>query len=222
MIEAAKRHDVIFMEAMKTIYLPNFLAIKANLHKIGKVRKYIASYCQYSSRYDKFKEGTILNAFKPEFSNGALMDIGVYTIFPMVVLFGMPKKIQATSYKLHTGVDGQGSIVFQYEEMDATVHYSKIANSHLPSEIQGENGSMIIDKIHTPENVKIIYRNGMEEDISVPQKSKSMYYEAKEFIHAIQKGSKKSDSLSHSLNTATIMEDVRKQTGIIYPADNQK
>jgi len=36
------------------------------------------------------------------------MDIGVYTIYPMVVLFGKPNKIQASGVKLSTGVDGQG------------------------------------------------------------------------------------------------------------------
>ena len=49
------------------------------------------------------------------------MDLGVYTIYPMVVLFGRPKKISATGLKLFTGADGQGSVNFEYEGMDATV-----------------------------------------------------------------------------------------------------
>ncbi len=84
MIKASRENDVLLMEAMKTVQMPNFKILKDNLYKIGKVRKYFGSYCQYSSRYDKYKAGIIENAFKRELSNGALMDIGVYTIYPMV------------------------------------------------------------------------------------------------------------------------------------------
>ena len=77
MIAVAKENNVLLMEAMRSTVMPNFRSIQENLHKIGKVRRYFANPCQYSSRYDKYKEGTILNAFKPEFSNGSLMDIGI-------------------------------------------------------------------------------------------------------------------------------------------------
>lgn len=218
---AAERNNVVLMEAMKTTLLPNFLAVKENLHKIGKIRRYSASYCQYSSRYDKYKEGVVLNAFKPEFSNGSLMDIGIYTIYPMVVLFGKPNRLHANSHMLESGVDGQGSILFQYDGMDAIVSYSKIANSYLPTEIQGEEGTIIIDKIHTPERVMIKYKDGSEEEVSVPQKTKSMFYEAEEFIRLIKSGKKDSpiNSLSNSLTTMKLIEEARSQIGLIYPAD---
>ena len=90
MIEASERYGVTLMEAMKHTLTPNFLSVLKNIERVGKVRRYFSSYCQYSSRYDKFKEGIVLNAFDPKLSNGAIMDIGVYTIYPMVVLFGQP------------------------------------------------------------------------------------------------------------------------------------
>jgi scyllo-inositol 2-dehydrogenase (NADP+) len=221
MIEAARRNGVVLMEAMKTTLLPNFQAIREHLHKLGKIRRYFASYCQYSSRYDAYKQGTILNAFNPAFSNGALMDIGVYCIYPMVVLFGKPNRLQASSLKLESGVDGEGAILFTYEEMDAVVMYSKITNSYLPAEIQGEEGSMLIDAIHTPTKVEIRYRDGRVEDITVPQEKHPMYYEAKEFIELIKSGKRESEinSHNHSLLTIALMEEARQQTGIVFPAD---
>lgn len=222
MIEAARRNGVVLMEAMKTTLLPNFQAIRQHLHKLGKIRRYFASYCQYSSRYDAYKQGTVLNAFNPAFSNGALMDIGVYCIYPMVVLFGKPNRLQASSLKLESGVDGEGTIIFTYEDMDAVVMYSKITNSYLPAEIQGEDGSMLIDAIHTPTKVEIRYRDGRVEDVSVPQEKHPMYYEAKEFIELIKNGKRESEvnSHEHSLLTITLMEEARKQTGIVFPADH--
>ncbi|SFB18822.1 Gfo/Idh/MocA family protein [Clostridium frigidicarnis] len=221
MIEVAKNNNVILMEAMKTTVLPNFKAIKNNIHKIGKVRKYFSSYCQYSSRYDKYKEGIILNAFNPKLSNGALMDIGVYTIHPMVNLFGKPNSLKASSVMLDSGIDGEGSIIFKYDELEGVVMYSKISNSYLPSEIQGENGSIIIDNIHNFQNVKIVFRDGREEELSIEQLDDDMYYEIEEFINIIQE--KKEESQTNTLNNskivAELMEETRKQIGLVFPAD---
>ena len=100
----------------------------------------------------------MLNAFKPELSNGAMMDIGVYTIYPMVALFGKPRSISAQGIVLSSGADGQGAVNMEYEGMNATVLYSKIANSHLPAEIEGEEGNILIDKIQTPTSIRFIPR----------------------------------------------------------------
>lgn len=221
MIKAAKENNVVLMEAMKTTVLPNFKVIKDNLHKIGKVRKYFASFCQYSSRYDKYKNGEVLNAFKNELSNGAIMDIGVYCIAPMVNLFGKPKTVKANGIMLKTGVDGEGSVVFGYDDMEGVVIYSKISNSYLPSEIQGEEGNIIIDKINSFERVKIIYRDGREEDLSIEHKEANMCYEVQEFVNLINSGEKESkiNSLQVSRDVIEVIEEARKQIGLIYPAD---
>jgi predicted dehydrogenase len=221
MIEAAKRNQVLLMEAMKTTLLPNYKSVKKNLHKIGKVRRYVASYCKYSSRYDAYKQGTVLNAFNPTFSNGSLMDLGVYCIYPMVVLFGEPKKIKATAVMLESGVDGAGSVLMEYGEMEATISHSKITDSYLPSEIQGENGTIILDNISEPERVEIRYKDGSVENISQSQGCPPMYYEVKEFIDLIKNGQYEStvNSHYHSRITTGIIEEARKQFGLVYPAD---
>ncbi|HYK71913.1 MAG TPA: Gfo/Idh/MocA family oxidoreductase [Pseudoneobacillus sp.] len=220
---AAKENNVLLMEAMKPTLMPNFKSIQENLHKIGKVRRYVGSYCQYSSRYDAYKQGTILNAFNPSFSNGSLMDLGVYCIYPLVVLFGKPQEIEATAIMLDSGVDGQGSVLLQYKDMEAVIQYSKITNSYLPSEIQGEEGSIIIDKISTPDKVEIRYRDGRIESISTQQEHQPMYYEVEEFISLIKNGQTESkvNSFLHSRMTAEITDEVKKQIGLIYPADQQ-
>jgi predicted dehydrogenase len=224
MIKVAKRNNVLLMEALKSTLLPNFKSIQDHLYKIGKVRRYVGNYCQYSSRYDAYRQGAVLNAFNPIFSNGALMDLGIYCLYPMVVLFGKPHHVKANGILLDTGVDGEGSILLDYEEMDAVVMYSKISNSYVPSEIQGEEGSIIIDKISSPEKVEIHYRDGNIEDISENQVSNTMYYEAKEFIELIKSGTLESsvNSYTNSLAVAGIIEEARKQFGVHYPADEVK
>ncbi|MEH7222334.1 Gfo/Idh/MocA family oxidoreductase [Bacillus sp. JJ1566] len=221
MIQAAKENQVLLMEAMKSGFLPSYASIRANLHKIGPVRRYFASYCQYSSRYDAYKEGTVLNAFKPEFSNGSLMDIGVYCVYPMVQLFGKPDSVKASGLMLDSGVDGEGSILAHYKEMEGMMMFSKITNSYIPSEIQGENGSILIDKISSPEKVEIHYRNGSVEDISILPKQHTMYYEAKEFIELIKNGSLEStvNTYENSIAVMEILDEARGQMGLVFPAD---
>ena len=230
MIEAAQRNHVTLMEAMISTLNPNFIIAKEKLKDLGTIRRYFASYCQYSSRYDKFKEGIILNAFKPELSNGAVMDIGIYTIYPMVALFGKPQKIEAQGIVLHTGADGQGAVNFQYDGMNATVLYSKIANSALPTEIEGEAGNLLLDKIHITKQVDFIPRQvtaqGKEQEnhcqsIGVSLDKSEYYYEMAEFMNLIEQGKQESilNSWENSLTTLEIIDEIRRQLGVHYPAD---
>ncbi|MCS7461050.1 Gfo/Idh/MocA family oxidoreductase [Paenibacillus doosanensis] len=223
MIRTARDNGVLLMEAMKSTLLPNFAAIRSNLHKIGPVRRYFASYCQYSSRYDAYKQGTVLNAFNPALSNGSLMDIGVYCLYPLVALFGKPSRVQANGIMLESGVDGQGSMLLSYEEMDGMVMYSKITSSYAPSEIQGEGGTMIIDKINQPEQVHIRYRDGSVEELTQSQAARNMIYEVEEFIRLLHSGQRESAVNSHanSLTTMEIMDEARRQLGLVFPADRK-
>ena len=150
------------------------------------------------------------------------MDIGIYCLYPAVTLFGEPK--QVSSYKficLSQVLILQDSILLTYDEMDAVIMYSKISSSYVPSEIQGENGSMIIDKMNTPESVTIYYRDGTVEDITRSQDADDMYYEAKEFVNLVTNKKQRSELNSHqnTLITAKIIEDARNQVGLVYPAD---
>ena len=232
MAEASQRNGVALMEAMKSTLSPNFRAVRENLNRVGTLRRYFASFCQYSSRYDKFKEGIVLNAFKPELSNGAMMDIGVYTIYPMVVLFGRPDSINAQGVVLSSGADGQGAVNMQYEGMNATVLYSKIANSHLPAEIEGEDGNILIDRIQTPVDIRFYPRqtpaSGQEkrtegEALGVEDSHNEYYHEVKEFIDLIQSGRTESEINSHaaSITTLEIIDEVRRQLGVHYSSDEE-
>ena len=231
MIEVAKKNNVTLMEAMIATMNPNFMKVREYLPQLGTIRRYFASYCQYSSRYDKFKEGIVLNAFDPSLSNGAMMDIGVYTIYPLVALFGKPKEINAQGVILSSGADGQGVVNLLYDGMNATVLYSKIANSYLPTEIEGEEGNLVMDEIHTIRKVTYIPRpaamsgrgpKAVPQDVSVVADHDDYYYEVAEFINLIEKGKQESEINSHAVSLATIevIDEVRKQLGVMFPADD--
>ncbi len=222
MIESSKANQVALMEALKTTVLPNFHALRENLSKIGRIRRFFSNKCQYSSRYDDYKAGKTPNAFDPKLSNGSLMDIGVYCIYPVVALFGKPDSLEASAVFLDSGIDGEGSLVLHYPDKEAVIIHSKIADSELPSEIQGEGGNIIIDKISTPQEIEIRYRNGLREDISRKQTEELMFYEVQEFIHLIENHQIESQINSHqlSLTVMEILDEVRKKIGLVFPADD--
>lgn len=224
MIETAKEHQVLLMEAMKTTLVPNFAKVKENLDKIGPIRRYVANFCQYSSRYDQYKEGIVLNAFKPELSNGSLMDIGVYCLYPMIALFGEPLEVKANAFMLESGVDGEGTVLATYKDLIGVSMFSKITNSSLPSEIQGEKGSIVIGKLSDIEDIKIVYHDGTEEIIETDQRKETMYYETKAFIDTWKAGKLENEinSWDTSLQTMKLLDESRRQIGLVFPADNSQ
>ena len=227
-IKTAEENNTLYMEAMKIPFIPTYSALKENLHKIGKIRRVVAEYCQHSSRYEDYKKGDIKNAFKREFSNGSLMDIGIYPLFFVLSLFDIPESINATGLVLENGkgIDGQGIINMNYKDMDITVFFSKISNSYVPSEIMGEDGSFLIEHISEMDRLYFIDRknNNEKTDLTLPRKENSMYYELKHFIDLYNKRKIESPVNNFTLikKVMKIMDEARKKIGVVYPADEIK
>lgn len=221
-ISLADAKGLVFMEAMKSLTMPAYIAIKENLHRIGKIRKYTGIYCQYSSRYDRHKSGEYVNTFRKEFSNGSLMDIGIYCIYPLIDLFGEPERTEAIGTILEDGgVDGSGSALMKYEDMEAVIIHSKISDSNLPSEIQGEKGSILIDRIGSPGIITLMLRDGTKEVLSPFTHPEDMFYEAVEFCETIKSG-RSFSLINHeqlALSVHKVMDDIRSQIGLVFPSD---
>ena len=219
MRKAALENQAVLLEAMRSVYSPGFQAVRENLHKLGKIRRVSFQYCQYSRRYDNFKKGIIENAFNPALSNGALMDIGVYCVHPLISLFGKPKKVISSSLKLFNGIDGAGTILVEYPEFQGKLLYSKITDSRVPSQIQGEEGTMVIREIPDPQEITIYYRSGKTENLEIPGAENNMVYEVREFLRLIEEKDYNHKYLENSRLEMELMDEVRRQQRIVFPAD---
>lgn len=222
MIDCARRNQVVLLEAMRPDFDPAFDIVEQNLNRIGRLRRATFEFCQYSSRYDKFREGIVMNAFDPTLGNAAVMDIGVYCIHSLVRLFGMPQEIQAFSTKLSNDFDGSGIVLMKYETMIAEAVYSKISVSVNPSVIQGEDGSILIDYISKPEKICLQLREGARDTLEgagreilpfIPADN-NMIYERQEFIKLINENNIDHKYLQYSLDTIRVIDEVRRQTCI--------
>lgn len=218
--QTAVENNVVLFEAFMSPYLPNFQLIKAELPSLGAIRKAHITYCQYSSRYPKYLNGENPNTFNPVFSNGSIMDIGFYCVGSMIELFGEPTSIQAQAHLLDSGVDGNGSIICRYEGFDVVVMHSKTSDSYVPSEIQGEDGAILADMISIGEKVTKITRGGEREDLTVEQNTNPMFYEAIKFAEQVEANRMDNQAVERSLLISKVTTEIRKQTGVVFPADN--
>lgn len=220
MFACAKENQVVLLEAMRPDFDPAFHLVEEYLPRIGKLRRVTMEYCQYSSRYDRFRQGEVLNAFNPELSNAAIMDIGVYCIHTLVRLLGLPKEVKAFSTKLHNGFEGNGIVLMQYEDLTAEAVYSKITESVNKSIFVGEEGSILIGKISMPDSVEIVYRDGRREEIPYTPAHNNMVFEVEKFAQLVQENCVEHPYKKYSLDTLRVTDEARRQNGIVFQADS--
>ncbi|MCO0408255.1 Gfo/Idh/MocA family oxidoreductase [Escherichia coli] len=194
-IACARENQVVLFEAFKTAYLPNFHLLRQALPKVGKLRKVFFNYCQYSSRYQRYLDGENPNTFNPAFSNGSIMDIGFYCL---------------------------ASAVMDYGDFSVTLQHSKVSDSVLASEIQGEAGSLVIEKLSECQKVCFVPRGSQMQDLTQPQHINTMLYEAELFATLVDEHLVNHPGLAVSHITAKLLTEIRRQTGVIFPADNVK
>lgn len=220
LISLAQANHAVLLEAMRTVYTEGYSILANSLSLPGPIRRVSFNYCQYSSRYDKFKAGIIENAFDPSFSNGALMDIGVYCVHPLVRLFGIPAHIKTDVLRLSNGLDGAGTILATYSGMQAELIYSKISDSHVPSQIQGENGTITIEGINNPHKIIFYDRKNNKKILYQASDEPDMSGEIREWIRLIEQDTDNQTHNQYSLMALELMDEARKQMNIVFPADH--
>ena len=158
----AKERNLVYFEAIMYMHTPLRQVLKDAVSKIGKIRSATIDFSQLSSKYQALKNGELPNIFNPEMKTGALNDLGIYCVYPVIDLFGMPVEITPIQHFLHTGADGCGSAIFEYEDKLVTITYSKVGQSRSPSQIMGDEGTVTIDSISKLDGIKLFNNLGEE------------------------------------------------------------
>ena len=214
---AAERSGKHLIEAMRPDFDEILLSVANEVKKLGKVVSATLDYCQYSSRYDRFLAGEIMNAFDPRMKNSALADIGIYPLHYAVSLFGSPADILSEGKLLHNGFLGSGSSTLRYDGFDVSVIYSKTYESENVSEIICERGVIRFDKINEPTYYSLeIFGNGTEVHYA-RDGSSNMASEIEEFIRICEGESKRGDELlSVTEKTMLAVDEIYRSLGIKF------
>ena len=218
----ARRTDVVLLEAARNAgFDPGVARIAELLPEVGRVRLVRFEYGQRSSRYDRFLAGEAVNIFDPAMSAGALMDIGVYCAHLAIELFGTPEKIVAASMcPLRGGIDGAGVAILGYGDAALTLAYSKISDSRVGSEIQGEDATLVIDQVADPRRLLLVDRHGREREIRVEKAGDNMVYELAEFLRLVEAGSDGDRWNDVTERRLRLTDAIRAMTGLRFPADS--
>ena len=127
--------------------------------------------------------------------------------------------VQATAVKLSNGFDGAGSILLSYDDFQADIHYSKIADGFTPSEFQGENGSILVEHISVPQEITLCLRKQPKAELETVHEEQSMRFEAEVFMDIVNNGLSTEEHDRASLLAARVMDEARRQMGVVFPAD---
>lgn len=221
MIEEAHKSGCLLMEAMISTLNPNFAAVASRIPDIAPIRHYSSYFCQYSSKYDALKRGVMASSFQPG-TAGALRDIGIYTLYPLVALFGRPASVRGKLHTFETAegfTDVHGTATLSYDGMDAVLTWSKVYDSFQPTEISGEAGNLILDAIHIARKAEIAPHaaptSGQgplpgRQTLADGLPFNEYYYEFKEFADLVEQGRREStfNSLETSLTVLEIMDEL--------------
>ena len=221
LIETANKKNLMIFEAMNLHYTPAFLSLKEDLKKLGDIKIVSFNYSQYSSRYNAFKEGTILPAFDFHKAGGALMDLNIYNIHLMVALFGKPLKVNYMA-NIEKNIDTSGIITLDYGNFKAVLIGAKDCKAPIATSIQGDQGCI---SIQTPANVlrsfKILHNDQREETFDLQGDTHRMVYEFNEFVKMIENKDfdRANEMMEKSLIAMDIATKARIDAGVHFKAD---
>ncbi|MEG1477070.1 MAG: Gfo/Idh/MocA family oxidoreductase [Oscillospiraceae bacterium] len=215
MVVTARQCGKVLLEAMPTLFYPGFDILRTLLPRVGTLRRVTAVYCQYSSRYDAVKNGEQRNAFDRTLGNAALLDLGIYCIEPTLALLGLPEELCAKSVFLN-GFEAQGTVTARFGGAQADFIYSKISDSRLPSEIQGEDGSIIVARWPNMEHFTLLPREGAAEEFSAPLCENDLVYELRAFIKMVSDGTGHEVYNDLSLAAMSVIDKAREIAKITF------
>ncbi|XP_075907697.1 trans-1,2-dihydrobenzene-1,2-diol dehydrogenase-like [Nelusetta ayraudi] len=226
LVAAAKKNNVFLMEAIWSRCFPVY----------GEVRRLLAEDALGELKLVKAYFGSpqlhIARSVEKALGGGALLDIGVYCLqFVLMVFNGeRPKSIQATGTLLDSGVDETVVVVMRFSRNRMAVCSFSIG-ARFPNDavISGTEGSLkIVGPMHCPTRLVL---NDKETEHPLPEpslplnftNSTGLRYEADEVRRCLLKGLKESPRmpLADSLLLTEIMDEIRKQVGVVFSQDSQ-
>ena len=164
----------------------------------------------------------MLPAFDPAKAGGAIMDIGLYTLTYTIGLFGEPK---STKYyaNIERDIDTSGLVVMEYDGFTATNVCAKDSAGALGATIQGIDGWITtFSGANACGPVTLHLHDGTEEtyDLSLPVMWEGEFreFDRQQREHDLAECYRQ---LDQSLLVSRVQNTIRREAGVIFPADEQ-
>jgi len=216
MIEAAKKNNVFFMEAMWSRFFPTTIKTLKLIHEgaIGEV-KYLRADFGFKSPTKDPKS----RLFDLALGGGALLDVGVYPLFLALLILGKPDAIRSFATLADTGADETTNAIFHYKNgAIANILSSIVVDTPKDAEIIGTNGTITIHSPwHKASSVTLKIGND-ETRFDFPYDGTGFEYQIQEVMRCLHNNKKESDLMPFelSLKMAEVSDEIRRQCNINY------
>lgn len=197
----AEEKGLLLAEAAWPCYQPFFKQIRDLVDSgiIGRPNSLIASL--------GYPVIDVERIIRPELGGGALMDIGVYTIFFAHKCFGLDYEVGSTEATFApTGIDKHSFTTLRYQDGRlAMLHSSALDCSSHMGIINGTEGVMEVDNINNPKYVDVYDRphNLVKEFKAEPQIT-GFEFQVMECIDSARKGLTECPSFTHADSLAVL------------------
>ena len=214
LIKLSKDNNTFLKEAMWTWFNPVANQVKKWIQeeRIGKILSVDCIFNMPIFGYNKAKGRYI----SPARYGGALLDLGVYPVRYVYELFGKPKSIESKG-KLYNGIDVFNVSTFKYDGFNAKVssQINALVGEHC--NIIGEKGMIKVPLFHMTSKAVLKTKDGKEVFKDKNKKFATQFRVVAEYI----KGEKPDElvSLESSLAVMELMDEIRKQIGVVFPCD---
>ena len=180
LIDLAKKKKKIIFDAVTLVHMNNFKKMKELVKDLGEIKMVDINFSQYSSRYNKLKEGIVLPAFDYKMAGGAMMDLGIYSINYVVGIFGEPKNVYYFP-NITKKIDTSGTLVLDYGSFKATCVTCKDCKAPLSTTIQGDKACIRSDYASSViADFKVIQNDGTSKQYALNKHSEESHYQ--EFV----------------------------------------
>lgn len=169
LFRAAEESGVFLFEAISTLFMPNYLACREALPRLGSIRRAEIAYGQYSSRYDAYLRGENPNIFNPEMGAGALNDMGVYCVHTAVNLFGPPETVEYQGEFGPNGIDLAGRLTLGYRGFACELRTAKDRDMDSGFRVEGNRGRIWSEGALNEVPAARLELNGTGEDIRLQE-----------------------------------------------------
>lgn len=164
LVRTAEENHAVLLEYLHSAFNPCTGSLEKALRHLGPIYHVRLYSCQYSFCCRDIHMDTAPGQ-RQSIRGGALFQRGMDCIYPLVRIFGRPVILNCELVLSGNGLDAAGSINGKLGAADVELVYSKISGSHIPSLIQGQNGSLLIGDLHDFHQITYYGPSGTEESL---------------------------------------------------------
>ena len=218
-VALARSNKLFLMEAMWTRFMPALAEVKRliALGEIGSVHQVVADF-GFTATF-----GPEHRVYNPELGGGALLDLGIYPLSIAASLLGPVVDVKAQAEMGPTGVDVQTGFTMKHEGGGMSV-CSCSFQARTPGEltVSGSRGHIRMNTMfHRARSITVSLDDGSTRTIDTPYLGNGYVHEVIEAQRCFREGLIESPGMTHAETLALmeVMDEVRRQIGLVYAAD---